>query len=661
MTDTEVPVSATAAPAPKRGLLRSVPELVLGVVIALLVSAAVQLVIDKLPMPRPSNLPALLIMVLGGGGLAVLVALMALRWRPWLSSLGAWICLSGVLSAALSAVLKGSFYYIGGAQVDQSFRTEYLTRLASSPALSDFAYAGTPPFYPAGWFWLAARFANLTGLPAWMAFKPFAILTVAVVAVICLWLWGLVVSKRVALLLATVSTLFAMALGATGGIVPIGEPYSWLAVVAIPPTSVLCWQVLTQLRSPDGPAQNYPVAVLIGILLGVYGCTYTLTFGFAALVLVVLVAVALLWHRRLLRSGLATGPSNGVLLRRVGMHALAVVVPGILVMALVWSPYVIGMFSGESGPNLAAHFLPGGSTELPTPFLQFSVGGVASLLGLCWLVFAVATPNKFRNVAVGLAVTVATGYLWFALSALLVALRTSLLAFRIEPIMLTALFAAGALAVVDLIQRGIPLLRAHWRTPALVLATILGFAVFLGQVQAFPTVAGGVIELAFKGYYPTGHTADGHSSPKDKDFWVPQLRAAIERETGRAPQDNIVAGSPPELLFSTVPYLRFQASSPHYANPLGEFDKRRVEILHWAKAPDSATLVSEMDSGKFRPPNVFVLRTGDDDELNLSVSRDVFPAQPNVAGKKVTFNRSQFTEPQFTTLDVGPYFVAIRN
>lgn len=660
ITDTRVPAPATAEPTGGgRGLVRSVPELLLGILVAVLVSGAVQLVVGRLPMPHPSNLPDILIMTLGGGGLAVLVLAAVQRWRPVLSTLAAWVALPGVLSAALSAVLSGTFYYLGGAQVDQSFRTAYLTRLTASPELADFAYADVPPFYPAGWFWLGGRFADLTGLPAWMAFKPFAILTVAVVAVVCLWLWGQVVSKRTALLLATVSMLFALPLGATDSISPVDEPYSWLAVATIPPMAVLAWRLLDRLRAAQAPRNGYPAAVLIGVLLGVYGCLYTLTFGYAALVLVALVMAALLRHRWLLRSGLVAAPSVAALLRRIGLHGLAVALPGLAVMATVWTPYLIGVFSGTHGPNLAARFLPGGSTEFPLPFLTFSVGGVLSLLGLCWLVFAVATRNRYRGVAVALAVTVATGYLWFVLSTLLVLARTTLLAFRVEPIMLTALFAAGALAVVDLIQRGAPLLREHWRAPVRVLAAILGFMALLGQVQAFPNVSSGDISVAFNSYYPTGRTADGKSSPEDKDYWVPRLRETIAETTGRAPEENIVAGSPPELLFSSQPYHRFQASSPHYANPLGEFDERRREILRWAQAPDAAALAEQLDTCPFAPPNVFVLRRNGEN-LVASVSRDVFPAQPNTAGRKVTFDRALFAAPRFTTTEVGPYFVAVR-
>ncbi len=77
-----------------------------------------------------------------------------------------WAGLSGFVTVTLGMPLSATKLYLHGVSVDQEFRTEYLTRLTDSAALHDMTYADLPPYYPAGWFWIGGRVANLLGMDA---------------------------------------------------------------------------------------------------------------------------------------------------------------------------------------------------------------------------------------------------------------------------------------------------------------------------------------------------------------------------------------------------------------------------------------------------------------------------------------------------------------
>jgi galactan 5-O-arabinofuranosyltransferase len=164
---------------------------------------------------------------------------------------------------------------------------------------------------------------------------------------------------------------------------------------------------------------------------------------------------------------------------------------------------------------------------------------------------------------------------------------------------------------------------------------------------------------AFDDYYPTGVTALGHSSPSDNNYWVPQLNSAIHDVTGRRPQDLVLL-TDQTLLLTTSPYWSFQALTPHYADPLSNFNRRRAQIQSWAAATSPQQLLTDLNHSAYPPPTVFVLlRSGNG--LTMMVTKDTFPAEPNVEPIQVAFTPSLFNDPHFTRRDVGPYTVIARH
>lgn len=625
-------------------LLRSFGELLLGLAVAAVTSLVLQWVINRLPMPRPSNLPSVVIAIAGAAAIAALVAAaVARRWRTWFTPL-AWCALATVGTAPLSAVLNGTKYYLGGLSFDQTFRIEYLTRLTDSPGLADFNYRDIPPYYPAGWFWIGGRFANLVDMPAWAAFKPFAILTVSVVGVVVFTLWRLSVSRRIALALSAVTVLFALPTSAL-------EPYSWLVAATIPPFALLAWRLLHTVALGCG-REALPTTVVLGAWLGVCGCLYTLYFFFAGFVLVMLGLVCLL------RQTGQSGVSRFQALRRITPHAVLIVVLAGAIMCFVWAPYLLGLARGMRGPNAAASFLLPNSAQLPTPFLAFTVIGVLCLVGLFWLLATVRRGGRFADAATVLATMVVACYLWYLLSQLALLVGTTLLAFRIEPVLVIVLICAAVLAVVELFGWALPRVAAQWRWPLRASAAILAVTALVGPLQDLPRAAQTEIGYAFTDYYPTGHTSSGEADPAAEGYWIPALNNTISQLTARPPDQNVVLSL--TMLPATTPYWSFQAQTPHYANPLAEYDQRRALISSWARAANSAELAAELKQSPFAPPSVFVFHRTDQG-LSIDLSRDVFPRDPNVDYYKVPFARTLFDGPQFQVRDVGPFtVVAVR-
>jgi galactan 5-O-arabinofuranosyltransferase len=607
-------------------------EIMLGSLVAALVSLAAQWIISRLHASRPTFVPNDLIAL----GMSVLLAGSLLlvvwhRWPRWATPMS-WAVLSAAATGPLSLALMGTRYYMGGLSIDQTFRTQYLTRLASSPALADFTYKGIAPFYPATWFWLGGRFANVMHLPAWAAYKPWAILTLAVAGVVATALWALLVGRRTAFLLGMLTVL----IGLTDG---VAEPYSWLITVTIPPLAVLAWRMLEGLTAPTPRRGAVGATVMLGVAIGIYGDLYTLYLAYFVLLLVVMAAVSVIIARR--RAGRQDGeepvPDVGRLVGRIAVRYVLGGLIGVGVMLPVWTPYLVATLSGQRGSNVAARYLPQASAELPLPMLQFSALGALSLLGLGWIVVTA----RRSVVARALAVTVATCYLWFLLSFALLAAGTTLLAFRLYSVLVVVLGCAGLLAGLDLLRAvsgWLSARRGEFRT----LAVVLAFATLMSLVQAAPSVAQ-QDPHAFDDYYPTGVNALGRSNPSDNNYWVPQLNSAIHDVTGRPPQDLVLL-TDQTLLLTTSPYWSFQALTPHYADPLSNFNQRRAQIQSWAAATGPEQLLTDLNHSAYAAPTVFVLlRSGN----RLTI--------------QVAFTPSLFNDPHFIRRDVGPYTVIARH
>ncbi|MDO3647620.1 arabinofuranosyltransferase [Nocardia mangyaensis] len=652
--------------------------------------------------------------------LVVAVALIRLRKWPVVAKLASWVGISSFVTVTLGMPLAATKLYLFGISVDQEFRTQYLTRLTDSAALRDMNYVDMPPFYPAGWFWLGGRVANVLGMDGWEAFKPYSIGLLAVAAVVALVLWTQVVRADLAVGAAAAVTAMTLAYASP-------EAYGAVLVLFIPPVLILAWGALYR---PSGRG-GWGAVLGTGLFLGVAACFYTLYLAIAAftVVLMAVLSAGLAVHarrtadRRAWRSararktappgesgdnataaasadapngqseltgasasagtssaiaagtpsaatGAPSGPAGAVagaaeaprpdsapwraaiapLTRLVAIGAIS----GLLAL-VVWTPYLVEMLSGAEIPSGSAfHYLPESGAQLAFPMLEFSLRGGLCLIGVLWLVVRAGSSRRAQALGIG----VVAIYLWTLLSMTATAAGTTLLSFRLEPVLLALLAAAGVFgfveggrAVYQALNEPAPL-----RTTAAVVA-VLGALAF---AQSIPTVLTHEIDTAYTDTVPTEvPDADGtYGERADKRkpsavAYYHEVDEAILAHTGRPRSESVVLTADTSFL-AYYPYFGFQALTSHYANPLADFKGRADTIAAWSELDSSPALLDALSAAPWRAPDAFLFRR-DGDNYTLRLAEDVYPNDPNVKRYTVTFPAALFTDPAFAITDIGPF------
>ncbi|MCR3720220.1 galactan 5-O-arabinofuranosyltransferase [Prauserella flava] len=625
---------------PLPGLGRAAAELVTAIVGATAISLFLQFAVNSAPNLVPDTyVPNALLSLIGAGLIVCLVDGLAVRrvvTAPW------WVKFAGVTGGlatlatlTLALPLLSTRYYLGGTTGDNEFRLRYMERMASGWGLADFNYEGLPPFYPAGWFWLGGRFANLFDLQGWEAYKPFSITTIAVVATVTFVLWRFVVRRRMAVL-ASLGTLL-MGLYVPG----VGEPYAWPTTAWLLPVLVLTWNALRNREKPRWPL------VLTGIYLGVCAMTYTLHLAFGAMLVVLLAIIAGVLRVR-------AGASRGEVVRGLVVRVALVAVVSVALMLVVWAPYLFG--GGLGAENVAARYLPETSAYFPMPFKPNGPIGLLCLAGLAWSVVRV----RAHRVALVALVTAGAVYLWYVLSTLVLAFDTTLLAFRFNVTLNVTLAVAGVFATTDMLGWG--LRRWHeWRTQITAAVAVVAIALSVGVLQDSlrgPMSDG--FESALSDYFPNGRTPESrHHIPgeeEDEGIWSGKLLAAVdELGTGTAERETVLSEQHHMLVFR--PFWLFHDHRPHYTNPLSRHDERAAEIDTWAASGSPQELYRRMHDGPFGAPTMVVLKKGEDDNYFYTVKYDTFPRKTAALGRKVTFEPSLFESSRFEKRDVGPYVV----
>ncbi|ETT25435.1 Arabinofuranosyltransferase AftA domain-containing protein [Rhodococcus rhodochrous ATCC 21198] len=634
--------------APFRRALRTAGEGAAAVLVAAIVAAVGLFAFARVQWPafNSSNVTQAVTTVLQVGALAVLAVSVVLhrrrRWTPFARVLS-WAGLSGLVTVTLGMPLAATKLYLHGISVDQEFRTEYLTRLTDSPALRDMTYADLPPFYPAGWFWVGGRFANLLGMDGWEAFKPWSIVSLAVAAVGALVLWTALVRVDLAVLVATATTAVVLAYGSP-------EPYGAVIALLLAPALVMAWGALSRPVRPSGGwsspkgAPGGGAAVGTGLFLGLAATFYTLYLGIAAFAVTVMAVVAAVLARRAAGTWRAAVP---VLVRFVVIGAIAA-----LVALIVWAPFVLEVLRGGStaGSGTATHYLPETGARLPLPMFHGSLIGLLCLLGTVWLVGRATSSRRAQALGLG----VVSVYLWYLASMALTALGNTLLAFRLEVILLVLLAAAGTFAFVDF-TRWIVLAtsenqRVRW---SLIAVGALGAVAF---TQNIPQVLASEITVAYTDTDGDGDRAD--QRPPGAGAYYAELDEAITAALDR-PRDEIVVLTADTTFLAYHPYLGFQALTSHYANPLADFEARAAAIEDWASLETADELLAAWDESPWRGPDAIVFRQGAEG-YTLRLAEDVYPNDPNVRRYTVTYPKSLFDDPRFTISEIGPFVVVTR-
>jgi galactan 5-O-arabinofuranosyltransferase len=630
-----------------RNALASLGQLVLAVVVAVIVAVVSLIAIAGVQWPAfPSSNQLHALTTVGQVG--CLAGLVAVGW-VWrrggryyrlLAQLGGLVFVSAFSVVTLGMPLGATKLYLFGISVDQQFRTEYLTRLADSPALHDMTYIGLPPFYPPGWFWIGGRAAALTGTPAWEIYKPWAITSITIAVAVALVLWWRMIRFEYALVVTTATAAVTLAYSSP-------EPYAAMITVLLPPMLVLTWSGLRAGERPDAPSRaGWAAVVAAGIFLGFAATWYTLLVAYSAFT-VTLMAL-LLAGSRWRRSGFSAALDP---LRRLAL--IAVIAAAIA--ATTWLPFALrAAHSPVSNSGSAQHYLPADGAELTFPMLQFSLLGTICMLGTLWLV--VRTRSSVR--AGALTIGVLAVYLWSLLSMLTTLARTTLLSYRLQPTLTVLLVAAGVFGFLEtartLATRGRD---RGWGRSVVPVAGAIGLAAAIAFSQDIPDVLRPDLTIAYTD--TDGHGQRGDRRPPSSEKFYSVIDAAILHVTGK-PRNQTVVMTADYSFLSYYPYWGFQGLTSHYANPLAQFDLRAAQIQKWSKLKTADDFIHALDTSPWPPPTVFLMRRGANGNYTLRLAEDVYPNQPNVRRYTVDLRAALFDDPRFAVQTIGPFVLAIR-
>ncbi|WP_424809774.1 galactan 5-O-arabinofuranosyltransferase [Rhodococcus sp. 27YEA15] len=611
----------------------------LGAVVAVVVATVGLFAFGRVQWPAftSSNLTQAVTTVLQVVTLAVIgAAVVMFRARRYerLAKLLSWAGLSGFVTTTLGLPLAATTLYLHGVSVDQQFRTEYLTRLTDSAALHDMTYVDLPPYYPAGWFWAGGRVANLLGMDGWEAFKPYAIGSLAVMAVVALVLWTKLVRRDWAVVAATAVTAVVLAYNAP-------EAYGAVVNLLIAPVLILAWGALNR---PGASRFAGAGAILgTGVFLGYAATVYTLYLAFAAFA-VTLMAVA--------SAGLAVRAQHswkavwGPLIR---LAAVAVVAG--LIALTVWAPYLVKALAGATAESgTAMHYLPKSGAVLPFPMLEFSLAGGLCLLGTIWLVSRFLYSRRAQALGIG----VIAVYLFALLSMLVTVAGTTLLGFRLEPVLIALLAAAGVFGFFEFAGWIVLATSENPRVKAVLLT--LGVIGAIAFAQNIPQVLAPDIAVAYSD--TDGNGERGDKRPPGAEANYADVDRIIGEQLARPANETVVLTADIGFL-SFYPYYGFQGLTSHYANPLADFRARADLIAKWSELTTPDELVAALDSAPWRAPDVFLFRQGAEG-YTLRLAEDVYPNDPNVRRYTVTFPKELFDDPRFTVTEQGPFVVITR-
>lgn len=542
---------------------------------------------------------------------AVLAVLWARGTRHWISAAVMALVPAGLVVSSIGIPLAATTLYLDGIQVDQGFRTQFLSRMTENLGHADMAYKDLPTFYPMGWFWLGGRLANVLGMQGWEVYQPFAIASLAAGAAMLTPVWRrLTGSLPTALAIATVTTAVVLTE------VP-EEPYAAVVAMFVPAAAIMAY------RAVNG---SWASTIAVAVYLGISASFYTLFTAIAALTVVV-VAVVLAFNRH------SAAPI---------IHLVAAGAISLAIAAVSWGPYIWRVLTGdEQLESTANHFLPIEGTYFPLPFLSFSLVGLLSMIGLIYLISRYKEPEL-----AALGASIGVCYLWALASMAITLLGTSLLGFRLE-VLVVELFAT--LGVIAIAEFGL-----NKYTPAV--AAILAVGA-LQMVQHIPVENEDYIDQAYADTDGNGERADRF--PADAGRYYNEIAAFIE-DHGHKENEAVVYTD--EINFMAFhPFFGFNAYTSHYANPLGEFERRNDELKQWAEISyeDPEKFTEAVDNSQWEPPAAFIFRDNGKDGYKTHIAHDIYPSQPNVRYEGLFYNPEAF-EKDWDVKQIGPFAVAVR-
>ena len=537
----------------------------------------------------------------------------------WLTVVVAYLSPALIVICSLGMPLSASKLWLHGVQVDQVFRTQFLTRMTVEGGYADMNYADMPTFYPMGWFWLGGRMANLLGLQGWEAFQPWSLVSIAMACCLLVPVWQRLTGS---LPLGTIIALTTTALTLT---LAVDEPYSAVIALGVPAAAIMCS------RAFHG---SWGATAGLLVFLGISATFYTLFTGAIAVTVVSFVALVTAIVERSFKPI--------VRLAVIGFGSLAIA-------AIAWGPYLLAVLRADFPTETAAqHYLPAEGTEIPVPFLAPSIVGLLCLIGIVYLVIRV------KNVHIRTLGWALIGvYLWIVASMVLPLLGTTLLGFRLEILVVLIMATAGVLGLAHLYEQ--------YRTREYLAAVVAVITALAGifYMQEIPAEHQTAIDSAYS-------DTDGNGERADK-FPADSARYYSEIDEFFQDHNADVVMTDEKLFMAYYPYYGFNAFTAHYANPLGQFKQRNEEMSTWAENSwdqSPQEFVDTLENNPWDVPNAMIFR-GDiespDDGYKAHLAVDIFPNQPNVRYDAILFDPEVFNDPDLWDVkQIGPFVVAAR-
>lgn len=524
---------------------------------------------------------------------------------------------TGLVTAPLMAGLHGTAQplntILGG---DMQFRTEDVTRFASTWHLEDYTFKGLHAFYPPGWFWVAGRAAHFLALPEpWHIVKPFTIFTIGAALAVAYGLWRMVLTPAGALSAAIGSSIVLQS--------QVGQlrfatqawcsPYS--AFVAVTGVAWLA-ATLRAVRAPDRIGR----LVLLGAIGAALALCYYPLFIILVVVLIVLAA--------------ATPTARGAALRRVAALCAGVAI----LTAVFWVPLLGALVHGSASQG---HFVrpdfyhvATGITGGPVALTVLSVIALGALaLSYTWT-GSQAVAGLIGGTILYQLISVAT--LTFA--------HNQLQPHRAVTMMWASFGAALPVALEGMRSEGAPsrLVRPSLAKPL----AVLGTTVALSAAFALGSALGS--DLAAGPYVRAAHARPPLAEPR-------LISSYITSTTGKAPQQlTIVSGE--HALLVIKPYFGFLPLRARYAHPRAHL-AQRIEVLRAAaRCPTAACTTRELTHSPFGGVDALVLArtfTGP----RIQTEEDGFP---NPVPVRIYFRRGNFDPAVWASRNFPGYVVFVR-
>ncbi|MBK4139936.1 hypothetical protein GWO53_05490 [Corynebacterium macginleyi] len=554
------------------------------------------------------------------------------RWRTWVTYAVTYLSPALLTLASIGLPLSASRLWLDGVQVDQAFRTQFLTRSVDQMGYADMNFLDMPTFYPLGWFWLGGRLGSLLGIPGWEVYQPWALISIAVAGCILVPIWQhLTKSLPVGTAIVLTTTAVTLTIAAE-------EPYSAVIAMGIPAIAVL------SARAFQG---SHFSTLAVALYLGISATFYTLFTGAAALTVVSLIAVITAFYERTWRPI---------------VRLIIIAVISIAIALIAWAPYLWSVLHSTAPlQTTAQHYLPEEGTQIPVPFLSMSIVGFLCLAGLIFIV------TRLRDAEVrALGLSIIGIYLWTVLSMVMTLVGTTLLSFRLEVIVVLLFATAGILALAEVRTAGIHRLYPASFSPAANKRITAVLSIFLAltgvyYAQQIPEANEDAIDHAYSDTDGYGERADRFSS--DSAHYYLDIHNFIQDQGYKANETVVLTDE--KTFMAYYPYWGFNAFTSHYANPLGEFKHRNDQIEAWAdESWDStpAEFQKSLDSAPWRGPDALIFR-GDldnkEDGFKVHLAEDIYPNQPNIRYRAVFFNPEVFAQG-WELEQTGPFVTAVR-